>query len=124
MRPSSTTRMAGSASGLVLTNHCLETSGSTGVLQRWHVPSGSLWSSVLTSRPCVFEIVDDALAGLKSVETRRKRRRWPVIFACSSITLIERQIVPLARFEVVRIVRGSHLHHAGPELRDRPCRRG
>ena len=33
--------MAGSASGFVLTNHCLETSGSTGVLQRWQRPSGS-----------------------------------------------------------------------------------
>ena len=38
MRPFSTASMAFSASGLVLTNHCVETSGSTGVLQRWHVP--------------------------------------------------------------------------------------
>ena len=28
-----------------------------------------------------------------------------------------RQIVALARFEIVRIVRGSYLHHAGAELR-------
>src|SRR5207237_9731302 len=38
MRPFSTTSMAFSASGLVLTNHCVEMSGSTGVLQRSHLP--------------------------------------------------------------------------------------
>ena len=34
MRPSRTALRAGSASGLTWTNHCLETSGSTTVLQR------------------------------------------------------------------------------------------
>src|SRR5687767_8728615 len=36
MRPVSTAAIAFSASGLVLTNHCVETSGSTTVLQRAH----------------------------------------------------------------------------------------
>ena len=38
MRPASTASMAFSASGLMFTNHCVETSGSTAVLQRSHFP--------------------------------------------------------------------------------------
>ena len=39
MRPSRTALIAGSASGFICTNHCLETSGSTTVLQRWQMPT-------------------------------------------------------------------------------------
>ena len=39
MRPSSTTRMAGSASSCIFMNHCVESSGSSTVLQRWQVPT-------------------------------------------------------------------------------------
>ena len=38
MRPDSTAAMAFSASGFIFTNHCFEISGSTMVLQRWHLP--------------------------------------------------------------------------------------
>src|SRR5579871_4666981 len=36
MRPSSTALIAGSARGFIFAHHCVETSGSTMVLQRWH----------------------------------------------------------------------------------------
>src|SRR5262249_5872486 len=39
MRPASTAWMALAASGFIFTNHCVETSGSTTVLQRWHLPT-------------------------------------------------------------------------------------
>src|SRR6516225_7212144 len=42
MRPSSTALIAGSASGFIFIHHCLDTSGSTMVLQRWHLPMLSL----------------------------------------------------------------------------------
>ena len=42
MRPSFTAAMAFSASGLVFTNHCVEISGSTMVLQRSHLLSASV----------------------------------------------------------------------------------
>src|SRR5579871_4615343 len=42
MRPSRTASMAFAAIGVVLTNHCVETSGSTMVPQRSHFASGSL----------------------------------------------------------------------------------
>ena len=38
----STAAMAFSASGLIFTNHCVETSGSTTVLQRWQWPTLSV----------------------------------------------------------------------------------
>jgi hypothetical protein len=56
MRPSSTASMAGSASGFILTNHCVETSGSTMVLQRWHFPTAELVRLGFSSRPSGFEI--------------------------------------------------------------------
>ena len=69
MRPSSTAAMAGSASGFILTNHCVETSGSTAVLQRWHRAEAELVGlRSLTSRPSFFEVGDDALAGFEAVE--------------------------------------------------------
>src|ERR1700692_261793 len=48
MRPSSTTRIAGSARGFVFTNHCFEISGSTTVLLRWHLPTLRRCGSTLT----------------------------------------------------------------------------
>ena len=41
-RPSSTTRIAGSARGATFTNHWVERYGSVTVSQRWHVPSDIL----------------------------------------------------------------------------------
>ena len=38
--PCSTASMAGRARGSIFTNHCLESSGSSTVSQRWHRPSG------------------------------------------------------------------------------------
>src|SRR2546421_1803476 len=42
IRPDSTTAMAFSASGFIFTNHCVERSGSTTVLQRSHFPTLSV----------------------------------------------------------------------------------
>src|SRR5208283_2421578 len=46
MRPSSTALMAGPASGFIEQNHCVDTSGSTTVRQRWQWPTLSAKSSV------------------------------------------------------------------------------
>ena len=54
--------------------------------------------------------------GLRSDRGRRRGRPRRSCFATSSITLIVRQVVALAGLEIVRIVRGRHLHHAGAEL--------
>ena len=62
--------MACSASGFILTNHCVETSGSTGVLQRWHLPSG---------RRCIFGLVEAGPRSSRSATTclRASKRSSP-----------------------------------------------
>jgi hypothetical protein len=49
--PVLTAAIAGLASGLILTNHCVEINGSTTELQRWQRPIDSVWSCTWSSRP-------------------------------------------------------------------------
>ena len=46
-----TTLRAGSASGFISTNHCLDTIGSIIVLQREQWPTAWSWSSIFSSKP-------------------------------------------------------------------------
>ncbi len=67
-------------------------------------------------QPLLFQIGHDALARFKTIEpgVRAGVGRHVRIFA-NHFDL--RQIVALARLQIVGIVRGSDLHHAGAELR-------
>ena len=51
MRPLFTAASTFSASGFVRTNHCVETSGSTMVLQRSQLPTFSVCGSIFSSSP-------------------------------------------------------------------------
>src|SRR3712207_7443831 len=78
MRLSRTTCIAGSASGFVLTNHCVLTSGSTIVSQRSQRPTGTSCGSVFTSVPSPSKI-------LTSSARASKRSRPARSFASSFI---------------------------------------
>ncbi len=116
MRPSFTAAMALSASGLVFTNHCVETSGSTMVPQRSHLLMASAYGSTFVEQAELFEIGDDALARLEAVQPR-VRAGFGGHARVFADHLDLWQIVALAGFQIVGIVGGSHLHHAGAELR-------
>ena len=47
----STAAIAGAASSFILTNHCFEISGSTGVSQRWQCPTECRYGFTFTSSP-------------------------------------------------------------------------
>ena len=68
MRPVSTTAMAFSASGLVRTNHCVEISGSTTVLQRSQLADGERVRLDLLQQAKAFQILDHAAARFEAVE--------------------------------------------------------
>ena len=109
--------MAFSASGLVFTNHCVEISGSTTVLQRSHLPSAERVGLDFFEQAQFFEIGHDALARFEAVEARRRGRRRRSCCASSPITWICGRLWRLPGFEIVGIVRGSDFHHAGAEFR-------
>ncbi len=115
MRFSSTAAMAFAASGLVRTNHCFETSGSTTVWQRWHLPRLRAWSSTRSSSAERFEIFDNPLAGFIAIEAGVLAGRSGH-FCVLSDDLDQRQVVAFAGFEIVGIVRGRDLDGAGSEL--------
>ena len=73
------------ASGAIFTNHCVEMSGSTTVLQRWHVPTACWWSATFSSSPSRSSCSTMAARALK----RSRPAYGPpaaVIFPSSSIT--------------------------------------
>ena len=114
MRPSSTALMAGSASGFMLIHHCLETSGSTMVLQRWHLPTLSLYGSIFSISPSFSSSATTCL--------RASKRSRPANCPAAAVMLrvfVDHfdagKIVALAGFEIVGIVRGRDLHRAGAE---------
>src|ERR1700687_4742080 len=51
MRPSRTAAIAFAASGVVFTNHCVETSGSTTVPQRSHLLMARTYGSIFSNSP-------------------------------------------------------------------------
>src|ERR1700686_5002447 len=53
--PRSTASIAGSASGFILQNHCVEALGSTIVLLRSQIPIALTWSVIFSSNPCAFK---------------------------------------------------------------------
>ncbi len=86
MTPSSTALIAGSASGFIFIHHCFETSGSTTVRQRWHLPTLSLYGSIFFHQAERFEIGHDLLASVVTIEASVfAGGRW-VILAPPSIT--------------------------------------
>ena len=115
MRPVSTTAMAFSASGLVLTNHCVETSGSTTVLQRSQRADGERVGLDFFEQAEALQVFDHAAAGFEAVEAG-------VGAGCGghAAVLVDdldaRQIVTLAGFEIVGIVRGGDFDRAGAEF--------
>ena len=116
MRPSSTALIAGSASGFMLIHHCFETSGSTMVLQRWHFATLSLYGSIFSISPSFSSSATTCFRASKR-SSPAKRPAAAVILRVFVDHLDARQIVTLARFEVVGIVRGRDLHRARAELR-------
>ncbi len=118
MRPVSTTSIAFAASGLVRTNHCVEISGSTTVLQRSHLPHRQRVRLHLFKQPQLLQILHHALPRFHAVEPGISARRGGHL-AVLVDHFDARQVVPLARLEIVRIVRRRHLHRARAELRIR-----
>ncbi len=115
MRPVSTASMAFSASGLVLTNHCVEMSGSTGVLQRSQRAEVELVRLDLDEHAEVFEVGDDAFAGFEAVEAGiGAGLRGHDAVLVDDLDL--RQVVAASGFEIVEIVRGRDFHDAGAEF--------
>ena len=68
--PSSTTRIASSASGSTFTNHCVDTSGSTTVVQRWQVPTLCWCGSTFSSSPSRSRWATTRGARLEPVQAR------------------------------------------------------
>ena len=87
MRPSSTALIAGSASGFIFTHHCIETSGSTMVRQRWHLPRLNLYGSIFSSSPSFSSSATTCLRA-SNRSSPANRPAAAVIFAFSSITLM------------------------------------
>ena len=114
MRPSSTAAMAGSASGFIFIHHCFETSGSTTVLQRWHLPTLSLYGSIFSSNPSCLQLRDHLLARVVAIQAGEFPRRRGHLGVLVD-HLDARQVVALAGFEVVGIVRRRDLHRARAE---------
>ncbi len=115
MRPSSTASIAFSASGLVFTNHCVETAvrPRSAALA---LADAELVVLNLFEQAERLQVCDNALARFEAVESGVRARGFGHhAFAVDDLDF--RQIVPLAGFEIVRIVRGRHLHDAGAELR-------
>ena len=115
MRPVSTASMAFSASGLVLTNHWVETSGSTTVLQRWQVPRLSGVILDLDEIAALLQIGHHAAAGFEAVEAGvgAGGGGHDAVFVDH---LDLRQVVAASGFEIVEVVRGGDLDHAGAEF--------
>src|SRR5580704_4654581 len=87
MRPSSTALIAGSASGFIFIHHCMETSGSTMVRQRWHLRAFNLYGSIFSSSPSFSNSATTCLrASKRSRPAKRPASR--VVLAFSSITLM------------------------------------
>ena len=114
--PCSTASMAGLASGSILTNHCVDSIGSTIVSQRWQWPTACTCGLPPRSRPSSLSLALTAL--------RASKRSSPANGPPSALTtpvVVEdrddRQLVALAGLEVVGIVRRRHLDRAGAELR-------
>ena len=85
--PDSTASMAGSANGLIFTNHCVDSSGSTTVAQRSQCPTLLADRFDLDEQALRFQIFDDLLARLEPIQTLIDTAGG-VIFASSPITLI------------------------------------
>ena len=109
--------MASAASGPIFTNHCVDTSGSTTVPQRWQCPTACLCSAIFSSRPSLLQLLHERLAGLETVQARRTGPRPSVILPVFVDDGHARQRVALAHREVVRVVRRRHLHRARAERR-------
>ena len=107
--------MAFSASGLVRTNHCFETSGSTTALAALAFAGvdGVVFDAFEEAER--IEIGDDALAGFVAIEAD-VGAAVRGDFCVASDDFYERELVALAGFEIVRIVRGSDFNDAGAEF--------
>src|SRR5579885_3469954 len=115
MCPSSTARIAGSASGCILINHCSDKIGSTTVLQRLQTPMLRAYSSSFSKRPGA-KVVEDLFASFVTVHAfvRAAILRDARLFIQNPQF---RQVVALSYAVVIRIVRGSNFHSAGAKLR-------
>ena len=116
MRPLSTAAMAFSASGFILTNHCVEISGSTTVLQRWHLPRlRACRPRLCRAAPIFSQIGDHALAGFEAIEAGVGSGGGGHLGVFVD-DLDLGQVVALAGLEIVGVVRGRDLDDAGAEF--------
>ena len=107
--------MARSASGLILINHCVESRGSTTVLQRSHLPSGNRVILLAHQKALLAQIFQHALA--RFITAQARIRAGVLVHVRVLVHDVDlRQVVPQAGLEIVGIVRRRHLHRAGAEL--------
>ena len=115
MRPSSTARIAGSASGAIRTYHWSVSQGSStapAAVAARHLQRVRLDLLEQSGR---LEVGDDALARLEAVEAAIGGRRRVVQRRVGGEDVDQRQAVALADLEVVEVVRGRDLHAAAAE---------
>ena len=73
--PRSTAAIAGSASGFILQNHCVEARGSTIVLLRSHNPTACGVLGNFVQQSLRFQIFDNFLARFEAVHAGIRARR-------------------------------------------------
>ena len=114
VRPSRTASSAGSASGFIFTNHCVEIIGSTMAPERCERGSVSMCGFVPRARPFSSSRFFTALrATNRSSPANSPAFSFMRAVELEDVDLLEP--VALAGREVVEVVRGRHLHGAGAE---------
>ena len=107
--------MAFSASGLVLTNHWVEMSGSTSGFAAIALAESELVVLDFDEGADLFEVGDDGFAGVEAIDAGvgAGSGGHHGVFVDD---LDFGQIVALAGFEIVEVVRGGDFDHAGAEF--------
>ena len=115
--PSRTAASAGSASGFIFTNHCVEIIGSTTPPERWQRGSVST-CGLRAAREAL--LVERLLHGRARVACGPCPANGPRVRVHRAVEVEDVDLlepVALAGREVVEVVRRRHLHGAGAELR-------